>query len=284
MIVLIGTVPYQTGVYCGLIKLQQKTLTVGNGSFVIERGSAAMAASCAKVCEFYGLPAPQCIFGGDVSDGKGTDLMFQEVIRNLEKYNPTVITLHYLFPKMVYGLPLMRKINSLNPRPQIIADAGGMYLFKTVNQGFACDVFTPDEGELHFLADEFAPHPLYVRSELLKEKISRELLIQKAYQYKNTATTTVIKGRVDNIYFKGAKTHELALPNIPAMEAIGGTGDTITGMLTALRFKGEADSDYRALALNRLIGQQINCTPATQIYEFIEAIPKALEKYDAQKN
>jgi len=284
MIVLIGTVPYQTGVYCGPIKLQQKTLTIGENDFAIERGSAAMAASCAKVCEFYHLPAPQAIFGGDVADGQGTELMFQEAIRNLDKYNSTVIALHYLFPKMVYGLPLVRKINNLSPRPQLIADAGGMYLLKSVKQAAACDVFTPDEGELHFLADEFAPHPLYVRSELLKEKIPREVLIQKAYQHKNTATTTIIKGRVDNIYVKGVKTKELALPNIPAMEAIGGTGDTITGMLAALRFKGDPDSDYKSLVLNRLIGQRIKCTPATQIYEFIEAIPKALEEYDAQKN
>jgi len=280
MIVLIGTVPYTTGLYRGEAAIEGKSLRVNNALFPVERGSAAMAAACAKVCEFYGLEKPQCIFGGDTGDGQGTDLMFQEAIGKLDKYDPTVIVLHYLFPKIVYGLPLVRKIKSLAQKPQLIADAGGMYLMKVVNQAGCFDVFTPDEGELYFLADEFAPHPLYVRSQLVQEKISREKLIERAYQNKNTAVITVVKGAVDTIYQNGIKQKDLSAPDLAAMEAIGGTGDTITGMLAALRFRGEADADYKALHLNRLIGKMINCNAATQINAFIEAIPRALESYE----
>lgn len=280
MIVLVGTVPYKTGLYTGKAIVRDRVLEVSGVSFPVERGTAAMAASCAQVCSFYNLDMPLCILGGDVADGKGTDLMFQEALSNIEKYNPDLITLHYMFPKIKYGEPFLNKIGSLQKRPQLIADAGGMYLMKTISKSYLFDVFTPDQGELYFLADEFAPHPLYVRNDLLNKSVPTEALLDSAYKNKNTAKTTVIKGAVDYIYKDNVKVKELAQPNIPAMEAIGGTGDTITGMLSAFRHKNVPDADYKALVLNRLIGELIQCNPATQIIDFIKAIPRALEKYE----
>lgn len=280
MIVLVGTVPYETGVYVGHARIENDYLNIENVRLPIERGTAAMAASCAQVCGFYGLPMPLCIFGGDVSDGKGTDLMFQEVNNNLEKYTPDIITIHYLFPKIAYGAPFISKINSLPKKPQIIADAGGMYLMKTIGQSSLCDVYTPDEGELLFLADEFAAHPLYVRSDLLNKVTDIDSLVKTAYQNKDTAGTLVIKGATDYIYRDSIRVKECNVPNIPAMEAIGGTGDTITGMLSGFRYQGDENSDYKALVVNRLIGKRINCTPTTQISEFIRVIPLVLEKYE----
>ena len=280
MIVLVGTVPYETGVYVGDARIEDDCLGVGNVRFPIERGTAAMAASCAQVCRFYGLSMPLCVFAGDTSDGKGTDLMFQEVNARIDQYDPDVITLHYLFPKIAYGAPFLSKINSLPKRPQLIADAGGMYLMKTINHSSLFDVFTPDEGELLFLADQFAAHPLYVRSELLKKVVDIDSLVKMAYQHKDAAGTLVVKGSVDYIYKNGIKTQECRAPNIPAMEAIGGTGDTITGMLSGLRYRGDEDPDHKALVVNRLIGKRINCTAATQISEFIRAIPATLEEYE----
>ncbi len=280
MIVFIGTVPYATGVYIGQSSIENDYIIVDNIRFPIERGTAAMAACCAQVCNFYGQPMPLCIFGGDISDGKGTDLMFREVNNNLEKYAPDVITLHYLFPKIAYGAPLIDKIVSLPKKPQLIADAGGMYLIKTIKKSEFFDVFTPDQGELLFLADEFAPHPLYVRSELLSQLNETASLVDIAYRNKNAAQTLVIKGAIDYIYKDGILIKECRGPNIPAMEAVGGTGDTITGMISALRFRKDANSDYKALIVNRLVGQRINCNPATQISEFIKAIPTVLEEYE----
>ena len=280
MIILVGTVPYKTGLYIGKADIQGSVLNVEGASFPIERGSAAMAASCAQVCAFFGKQAPVCIFAGDISDGLGTSLMFEEVNSNLDKYNPDLITLHYMFPKIIYGEPFISKIESLDKKPQLIADAGGMYLMKTIGKSYLFDLFTPDAGEMNFLADEFAPHPLYVRSELLNESVLLSSLVSQAYKNKNTAKTTIIKGAIDNIYTGNIKIRELQEPNIPAMEAIGGTGDTITGMVSALRFMKDPDADYKSLLLNRLIGKEIRCSPATQIADFIKAIPKTLEKYE----
>jgi NAD(P)H-hydrate repair Nnr-like enzyme with NAD(P)H-hydrate dehydratase domain len=279
MLVLVGTVPYKTGLYIGKADIQGSGLNVDGVSFSIARGTAAMAAACAQVCSFYSFEKPLCIFGGDVADGKGTDLMFREINANIDKYAPDILTLHYMFPKIIYGQPFIQKIESLTKKPQLIADAGGMYLMKTINQGHFFDVFTPDAGELHFLADEFAPHPLYVRSELLNENISLEVLVGAAYKNRNTAKVTIIKGAVDYIYSDNVKLRELSEPNIAAMEAIGGTGDTITGMVSAFRHMKDAEAEYKSLAINRLIGKEIKCNPATQIVDFITAIPKVLEKY-----
>jgi len=280
MIVLAGTVPYKTGLYIGPADVQGHVLNVGGISVPVERGTAAMAAACGQACRYYGLEMPLCLLAGDVGDSRGTDLMFEELNSRLDAYDPDVVALHYMFPKLSHGGPFIEKITSLKKKPVLIADAGGMYLMKTISAAPLCDVFTPDKGELYFLSDEFAPHPLYVRSELLGEDIPLESLAAAAYKNKNTARTTLIKGAVDTIYTDGVKVNELSQPQIPAMEAIGGTGDTITGLVAALRSRRDPEADYKSLAVNRLIGEAIVCTPATQIAAFIDAIPRVLERYE----
>lgn len=280
MIMLVGTVPYETGVYIGPASLEGDELRVGDARFPVERGTAAMAAACAQVCRCHSLPAPAVVFGGDVGDGRGTDLMFAAVIETLERYDPDVITLHYLYPKIRYGQPFLDKVESLSRHPQLIADAGGMYLMRTIGRAARFDVFTPDQGELLFLADELAPHPVYVRRELAGKGFDADALVRTAVANGNVPRTIVVKGEVDAVYRDGVRIAECRAPAIPAMEAIGGTGDTITGMLTALRYKGDPDANEKALVLNRLIGQHINCTPATQIKEFIAAIPAVLAEYE----
>ncbi len=275
-----GTVPYATGVYAGPATVDRDHLCVGEARFPVERGTAAMAAACVSVCAYYGLPAPVCLFGGDLGDGRGTDLMFAAANEHLQEYSPDVITLHYLYPKIRYGLPFLAKVDSLQRRPQLIADAGGMYLMKTIGRAARFDVFTPDQGELIFLADELAPHPLYVRRELASKGLDADALVRTAVSRGNVPGTIVAKGEVDAVYRGGVRVAECRTPVIPAMEAVGGTGDTITGMLSALRCRGDANAEEKALVLNRLIGQHIGCTPATQIGEFIAAIPAVLAEYE----
>ena len=54
-------------------------------------------------------------------------------------------------------------------RPIVVADAGFMYA--AIMSGYAASyvLFTPDVGELAFLADEKAPHPFYTRGYILAE-------------------------------------------------------------------------------------------------------------------
>jgi ADP-dependent NAD(P)H-hydrate dehydratase / NAD(P)H-hydrate epimerase len=279
VIVLIGTVPYETGLYTGTPELSGGHLTVGGARLPVGRGTAAMAAACTQVCSFYGLPAPLCILGGDVADGRGTAIMFAEVESGLQGYDASVIVLHYLFPKLAYAAPFMDKLSSLPLKPQLIADAGGMYLMKAAKKSRLVDVFTPDLAELAFLADEFAPHPLYVR-DISPAATRIESMVVEAYRHNNAAQTLVIKGPADYVYRGTTRVGTCERPNIPAMEAIGGTGDTITGMIAALRFRREDSPELKALRLNRLAGELASCNPATQINEFINAIPDAIDRYE----
>jgi len=64
------------------------------------------------------------------------------------------------------------------------------------------------------------------------------------------------------------------------MEAIGGTGDTLTGIVTALIGTGMevAKAAIIAARVNRLAGSYAKPTPATQVMDIIQHIPTALAK------
>jgi NAD(P)H-hydrate repair Nnr-like enzyme with NAD(P)H-hydrate dehydratase domain len=63
------------------------------------------------------------------------------------------------------------------------------------------------------------------------------------------------------------------------MEAIGGTGDTLTGIVAALVTAGYEINTAAILAArtNRMAGHLAQPTPATQVLEIIRRIPAALE-------
>jgi threonine dehydrogenase-like Zn-dependent dehydrogenase len=65
-----------------------------------------------------------------------------------------------------------------------------------------------------------------------------------------------------------------------AVEAIGGTGDCLTGLLTALCGAGFKAIDAACLAAktNRLAGHYANPNPATPVSELIDKIPQALSR------
>ena len=64
------------------------------------------------------------------------------------------------------------------------------------------------------------------------------------------------------------------------MEAIGGTGDTLTGLLSVLCGADFELTDAAVLSAgaNRWSGHYADPSPATQVIELIEKIPQALVK------
>jgi len=70
------------------------------------------------------------------------------------------------------------------------------------------------------------------------------------------------------------------------VEAIGGTGDTLTGLLSIFCSLdcGRAQSSIIAAKTNRWMGYNANPCPATQISELIENIPRALSTVFGQMN
>jgi len=171
-------------------------------------------------------------------------------------------------------------LNDLKKKPVLIADAGFMYAAKMSGQAQSYDLFTPDVGELSFLADETAPHPFYTRGFILHDDNKIPDLISRAYLHGNAAKTLLVKGSTDYIVNKNGVIFSVNNPIVEAMEAMGGTGDTITGIVTALVGTGMKISNAARIAakVNRVAGVNARPTPATQVCEIISHIPRALEK------
>ncbi len=68
-------------------------------------------------------------------------------------------------------------------------------------------------------------------------------------------------------------------PEVEALEPIGGTGDTLTGIVSALITAGLEISEAAVMAarINRLAGALEKPTPATSVAEIIRHIPEALK-------
>jgi ADP-dependent NAD(P)H-hydrate dehydratase / NAD(P)H-hydrate epimerase len=175
-------------------------------------------------------------------------------------------------------LKVLFAVEEMTPRPRLIADAGFMYAAKISGQARRYDLFTPDVGELAFLADEEAPHPFYTRGFILHEDNLAPDLIARAYAHNNAARYLLVKGGTDYLADGRGILAAVDRPRIEALEAIGGTGDTLTGVVAALMAAGW-DIEPAAVAaarLNRLAGQLADPTPATPVGEFIRQIPPAL--------
>ena len=168
----------------------------------------------------------------------------------------------------------------MQKRPILIADAGFMYAAKMSGQSECYDFFTPDVGELAFLADELAPHPFYTRGFIIHQNNDVSDLIQQAYQHKNAARYLLVKGESDYIAHENQVIETVDYPSSDAMEAIGGTGDSLTGLLTVLCGAGFKAIDAACLAAkaNRWTGYYANPNPATQVTELIDKIPEALSR------
>jgi NAD(P)H-hydrate repair Nnr-like enzyme with NAD(P)H-hydrate dehydratase domain len=164
-------------------------------------------------------------------------------------------------------------------RPVLIADAGFMYAAKMSGQAPEYDLFTPDVGELAFLADETAPHPFYTRGFILHEDNRVPDLVARAYAHDNAARFLLVKGSRDYLAGPQGIVASVDHPNHEAMEAIGGTGDTLIGIVAALVAAGYEINSAAILAArtNRMAGHLAQPTPATQVLEIIRRIPAALE-------
>jgi NAD(P)H-hydrate repair Nnr-like enzyme with NAD(P)H-hydrate dehydratase domain len=191
-----------------------------------------------------------------------------------------VVVFHYLQPDVDWHNRVLFAVEKIRPRPVLIADAGFMYAAKMSGQAREYDLFTPDAGELAFLADEDAPHPFYTRGFILHQEERVPELIQRAYHHANAARWLLVKGRTDYLADRGGIHETVDAPASPAMEAMGGTGDTLTGLAAALTAGGMPVERAAILAarVNRLAGHLADPTPATQIAAMVRRIPAALKQ------
>lgn len=228
--------------------------------------------------EYFYKDNPFVFLVGDIGKGEGSKKLYQFLAKNLSKFNLKILTFHYILPEVDGCLKVIMTLEKLKEKPFLIADAGFMYAIKMAGYANFFDLFTPDIGELAFLVDEKAPHPFYTRGFLLAEENKVEDFIKRAYQHKNASKYLLIKGEKDYIVKEGKILDTVWEPVIPILEAIGGTGDTLTGIVSALIYTGfpPEKACYLGAKTNRVAGALANPTPATQIYEIVKYIPEAL--------
>ena len=289
MFAIVGTVPDQDfPLAVGEALLVNNLIRIEGKNVPVSRGTPALLAAAIKACEVLDQPAPFGYVVGDIGQGDGSRRLYEYLTQNLGKCDPqskpetgfNTIAFHYLQPDVDWHNRVLFAVEEMAKRPVLIADAGFMYAAKMSGQSSEYDLFTPDAGELAFLADEEAPHPFYTRGFILHEEDRVPKLISRAYTNDNAARYVLVKGKEDFVANRNGIQATIDSPLEEVMEAIGGTGDTLTGIVAALI---EAGVDVKEAAIvaarsNRLAGHYARPTPATQVIEIIQHIPRALKE------
>ena len=193
----------------------------------------------------------------------------------------------------------------------LVANAGFIHAAKISVYAKKYDFFTPDAGELAFLADENAPHPLYTRGFLLDSGhedvpalakrawecgnphplYTRGFLLdsghedvpalaKRAWECGNAAQNMLVKARVDTLVVHGEVRGRVETPNVPALEAIGGTCDIVAGLVSAMLHAGLAMERACLVAARaaRRAGELACPTPATQVTDILAHMEQAVEE------
>jgi ADP-dependent NAD(P)H-hydrate dehydratase / NAD(P)H-hydrate epimerase len=281
MLAIAGTVPDPDfPVVEGEICFDGCSITIGSLTVPVNRGTPALIGAAAAVAGVLGLGEVRAFLVGDVGTGAGSRSLYAYLEKKIPLRKMDVLVFHYLQPDVDWHNKVLFAVQEMHPRPILVADAGFMYAAKMSGEASEYDLFTPDAGELAFLADEQAPHPFYTRGFILHDETKVPDLITRAYKYKNAASHLLVKGEKD--YIVSREQGLLSVVDSPAeqaLEYIGGTGDTLTGIAAALIHSGMKVSDAAnlAAAVNRTAGSLAAPTPASQVIEIIRAIPEALE-------
>ncbi len=281
MLCVVGTVP-DAGfpLVTGPVQMQNGRLIIGGRAVAIHRGTPALVGAVLAAATVLPLPPVEAWLVGDIGRGEGSRRLYAHLEAELACHPWTVVVFHYLQPDVDWHNRVLFAVEKIHPRPVLIADAGFMYAAKMSGQAQEYDLFTPDVGELAFLADEEAPHPFYTRGFILHQEAKVPELIQRAYQHANAARWLLVKGRTDYLAAAGGIHATVDAPASAAMEAMGGTGDTLTGLAAALTAAGKPVERAAVMAarVNRLAGRLASPDPATQIEAIVRRIPAALKR------
>lgn len=278
---IVGTIPDEGfPILEALCAFDNGKLTVGGNSIAVSRGTPALIAAAALAARVLKIDPPTALLAGDTGRGKGSEKIYGRLEESLHRLSQTLLVFHYLQPDVDWHNRIFMRIEDLAERPKLVADAGYMYVAKMSGLASSYDLFTPDIGELAFLADESAPHPFYTRGFLLQEEEKAEELIRRAYEYENAAEYLLVKGRCDLVASAQGILAKISEPCIETMEPIGGTGDLLTGIAAAMIQAGWPIPEAAAVAAktNRLLGLLTKPTPASSVSDLLPSLPQAMER------
>jgi ADP-dependent NAD(P)H-hydrate dehydratase / NAD(P)H-hydrate epimerase len=277
---IVGTVPQEDfPLYEGICRLENGRLALGAHCVAVNRGTPALLAAACIAGGILNIEPPRALLAGDIGLGAGSTRVYRFLTENLPVIAPDLLVFHYLQPDVDWHNRVYMRMENLKSMPILVADAGFMYAAKM--SGFApeYDLFTPDSGELAFLADATAPHPFYTRGFILQEEERVPELIERAYAHENASRFLLVKGQCDLVASREGILRRVCEPKVEALEPIGGTGDSLTGLVGALiaaRYP-ILEACILAAKANRLMGLLAQPTPACSIAKLLLSLPSALE-------
>jgi ADP-dependent NAD(P)H-hydrate dehydratase / NAD(P)H-hydrate epimerase len=277
---ILGTVPQEDfPLTQGACSIRQGSLALNNHRIKLARGTPALLGAACIAAEVLGIPGPGAILAGDIGKGQGSRRVYEQLLGTVHDSGARLYAFHYLQPDVVFHNRILWALEEQPDGPMLVADAGYMYVAKMSGFAPSYDLFTPDAGEMAFLADEKAPHPFYTRGFLLQEEERVPELISRAYAEENAARHLLVKGRTDFVVAHGRIEATISDPCVETMEPIGGTGDTLTGIVTALLASGKpmVRACVVAARANRLLGHLAQPTPAYSVADLLPFLPQALE-------
>ena len=284
MLTIIGTVPLKgMPLTLGSCKFSNGKLKVDDLELPLINGTSVMIAAAVTTSGSLGIKTPQAILAGDTGSGDGSNMMYR-FLRDQKcslhaSSNQEIFALHYIKPNILYIKEADKRLKR-KPNAILVADAGAMYVAKAAGIAKEFDLFTPDLGEMAFLADPEAVHPAYVRNYLFENANDVDSLIKQAYEYSNASNFLLVKGAIDYVVDRATVVAKVVEPSVAALEPIGGTGDSLSGIVSSLIDSG-LDIKHAAIIAaktNRLMGKYSNPNPSTKVWEKLSNIPKALQK------
>ena len=286
MMLIVGTIPIKDlPLTMGKVSSAGDSLLIDGHRIPCTQGTAAMITAALVATEHLKLDAPHVLIVGDTGKGNGSREMYEYLIQSVAKLSPQVLALHYCLPDMALTRRLCEALKGCNKRPTMIADAASMYAAKAAGLAQSFDIFTPDATEMAFLADPDATHPAYIAKHLFDTDVTQTpKLVAAAYAKKNAARLLLVKGVTDYIVENGNILTTVSEPNVPALEPIGGTGDTITGLLSTFVYAGLEPKEAAVIAArtNRMAGKHAQATPATRVRRIIDQFPSVFKEYLCQ--
>lgn len=278
---IVGTVPREDfPLYEGPCRLENGRLHLEEHTVSIARGTPALLAAACITAHVLGIEPPRTLLAGDIGRGNGSARIYKHLTEKLPLLAPDLQVYHYLQPDVDWHNRVYLCTEELEKKPLLVADAGFMYVAKMSGFASSYDLFTPDAGELAFLADEAAPHPFYTRGFILQEEDRAPELIQHAYEHEDASRYLLVKGVCDLVASREGVLDRIAEPSVEAMEPVGGTGDSLTGIVGALIAGNYPIPQACSLAakINRVMGFIAQPTPASSIEELLHSLPEALKR------
>ena len=277
MLLIAGTVPVKDlPLTMGEVSAEEEFLIVNDYRIPCTQGTGAMIGAALVTNNYLKLGAPQVLIAGDTGRGKGSREIYEYLIQRVAELSPQVLALHYCLPDMALTRRLCGAIRRCSRKPVLIADAGSMYSAKASGLAAQFDIFTPDATEMAFLADPDATHPAYIDRYLFDTDVTQiPRLAAATYQHQNAAKLLLVKGAIDYVVRDGDIVATITEPDVPALEAIGGTGDTITGLVSAFAYAGLELHEAAIIAAraNRMAGEFARVTPASRVRQIIDQFP-----------